>query len=845
MGRLRSTSSLIVVVGLLMAMATALVSAPAATAAPRSEPAAPSGTSISGGVSLDGRPFASAQVWVMAAGRVPGEARVVARGRTDARGEFTVRGVRRLVDTEYYVVATKGRGAPSGVRLAVGLGPTWPSRVTVNELTTVATGFALAQFTRQGRIGGAQPGLGNAMAMVRNLVDIRSGAPSTLVRIAPNGTRTQTWRSLNSMGNVLSGCRRAEDCRRFLSLASPAGVERATDTLQAVANIAARPASNADRIFRLQDGRFRPALVRPPTSWLMALVFDGNGRQFRGPGNFLFDGDGNLWITNNYVPATDKRRVCGGIDVLKLEPYAPGHPVTSYTGGGISGAGYGITMDSAGRVWVSNYGFKGSRCPVDPPSNSLTALTQDGEPLSPAGGYTQGGVTDAGLVMPISWPQGMASGADGSVWTANCGADTITRYVDGDPTRSQNFGDGIDKPFGLVLDPDDNAWVTSVGGDRVFAYRPDGRQLPGSPFTDPSIVKPLGIAVDTQGNKWISNSMKINLPCGGSTGGSPSVPSLGRTDKAPTITEITASRPGPGLLGRRTHHSLGHRHGRRRQRLGRQLRRPARVALLRLRGGVPAGRSHGGSIGRERPRLRRTRAQHRCADRPGGQRVAGQQLEGRAAAGGSRWAQHGRPRGCRGAGRAARWRSTRATSLTLVPLVHSGPDHARRRGEAMHIRLSVTALAVATGLAVAVAAPAAAAPDTTTIVLRQDAPVIAPLPGAQAGETGYSFAYEAVLRATGGKRLGLMSGVVQTIDVTVEGSFEEVRHREIVFSLKGGQLVAQGVSIYPDSETEVAAKRPVVIAIVGGTGDYLGASGEVRTTRRADGSYRHVITLLR
>lgn len=163
----------------------------------------------------------------------------------------------------------------------------------------------------------------------------------------------------------------------------------------------------------------------------------------------------------------------------------------------------------------------------------------------------------------------------------------------------------------------------------------------------------------------------------------------------------------------------------------------------------------------------------------------------------------------------------------------------------MLVRHAVAALVSTLGLAVGVAAPAAAAPDTTTIVLRQDAPVIAPLSEAVAGSTGYAFAYEAVLRGPGGKRVGLLSGLVQTVDVTLGKAEDEVRHREIVFGLKGGQLVAQGVSAYPASTTEVAANRPVVIAIVGGTGDYIGARGEVTTSRRADGSYRHVITLLR
>lgn len=163
----------------------------------------------------------------------------------------------------------------------------------------------------------------------------------------------------------------------------------------------------------------------------------------------------------------------------------------------------------------------------------------------------------------------------------------------------------------------------------------------------------------------------------------------------------------------------------------------------------------------------------------------------------------------------------------------------------MRVRHAVTALMSTIALALAVATPVAAAPDTTTLVLRQDAPVIVPLSETAAGATGYAFAYEAVLRGPAGKRVGLLSGVVQTIDVTLGKVEEEIRHREVVFGLRGGQLVAQGVSAYPASQTEVAANRPVVIAIVGGTGDYIGARGEVTTSRRADGTYRHVITLLR
>jgi hypothetical protein len=39
--------------------------------------------------------------------------------------------------------------------------------------------------------------------------------------------------------------------------------------------------------------------------------------------------------------------------------------------------------------------------------------------------------------------------------------------------------------------------------------------------------------------------------------------------------------------------------------------------------------------------------------------------------------------------------------------------------------------------------------------------------------------------------------------------------------------------------------KRVVIAITGGTGAYMGASGELRTTRNADGTYRQVLRLIR
>jgi len=57
--------------------------------------------------------------------------------------------------------------------------------------------------------------------------------------------------------------------------------------------------------------------------------------------------------------------------------------------------------------------------------------------------------------------------------------------------------------------------------------------------------------------------------------------------------------------------------------------------------------------------------------------------------------------------------------------------------------------------------------------------------------------------------------------------------------------VALGARDYPPTAGEFDPGQPVVRAILGGTGKYMGARGQLASTRNADGSYTQVFTLLK
>ena len=468
---------------------------------------------IRGTVSADGSLVDGAIVRLLRAGPAPGTAEELLSTTTDLSGTFVVHVPHEVEDRAVLYLTSAGglvggQEVPEEVELVTALADRRSGRIVVNELTTVAAGFSLAQFAQDGSLGGANPGLRNAAIMPRNLVSIATGETTRFLRRYPNGSSTQTLATFDSLASIIAGCvTGSNDCDAFLDAATDAWGERPQTTWQAMTLLPTNPAVDQTGVFDEvpADPRFEPVLASAPAAWILALRFYGDGHQFNGPGNVAFDARGRVWSNTNAEVSPKPKGVCPGLELFRLDPFEVGRPMETFYGGGLNGAGFGIGIDTSRHVWVGNFGFTGSKCPDEPTSNSVSEFKPDGAALSGDKGYRRG---------PLSWPQGTKSDVDGNIWIANCGNDSLVMYPNGDAKASRVIGTGIGEAFDVAQNAEGNVFVTANAEDQVFGFEPDGDPLPGSPLGDPTVFDlPLGAASDSLGNVWVSNSGVIAIPC--------------------------------------------------------------------------------------------------------------------------------------------------------------------------------------------------------------------------------------------------------------------------------------------------------------------------------------------
>src|SRR5438552_6160528 len=499
---MRNFTFMIAPVVAMVAMVTATFGV--SSASPRSL----NGVVQTGGTSSS-QPLPNVQVRLFEA--TTGQPTMLGQATTDASGQFSIRYTRNTSQSIFFVTADVGEG----VEFVTILGSNLPQSATINELTTVAASYSMAQFYRTGVISGNSFGLKVAAGMNDNIVTSATGQSSPVLLNSPNADQTNSLRSTRTLANLLAACVNDPDVTASLfDLTTPPGGLPPHNTAEALADLARDPGQNVDGIFALTllSDLYDPPLVTMPDAWTVTVKVNDSGSDepdflISGPGNIAFDQRGYAWVTNNTVQGTP----CSGKFNLVFKPNGQpadgrnGTPLSPLTGGGILGAGYGVTIDPHGSAWFGNFGWGDSdNCtpnPIPSPSpgnGSVSRFTLTGMPVSPPDAY-QGGPVRA---------QGMAADADGNIWISSFGNNSVFVFKHGNPYQSVGFDQQVGGgPFDIAIAADGSAWVTNglgsppatiakyalVNGELVQQFR----HLLGDQLR--------GISLDSQGNAWVAS----------------------------------------------------------------------------------------------------------------------------------------------------------------------------------------------------------------------------------------------------------------------------------------------------------------------------------------------------
>jgi streptogramin lyase len=445
---------------------------------------------------------------------------------TASNGTFTITGDYSCTGNPLvYIVATGGNpgsGANTALSLMAALGPcnnlTPSTFISINELTTVASVYALAPFmSGYKKVGAASSnaaGIANAFQTVNSLVNTATGTAPGL-GLPANGTVPTT--ELNTLADILSSCVNSTGtgapCTSLFSAATPSGGSAPTDTIGAALNIATNPGNSVATLFGLTPATppFPPALTTAPNDWTLAVKYADPS--LKAPYGLAIDAAGNVWVTNE-----------SGASVTELSPVgAVLSGTTGFTGGGLLGP-KGIAIDKSGNAWIANAG-----------GSSVVELSPTGSVLSGSGGLTAGGI-DA--------PVALALDSQSNVWVANFSGNSVTVLTStGSPFAASPYTatGAIANPTGIAIDGGGYAWVSNSGANDVIFIQNASGSLYYSQYTDNAIQGPAGIAADASGNEWVAatginavstfgccaaspiRSAGLNLPTGVATDGASNI----------------------------------------------------------------------------------------------------------------------------------------------------------------------------------------------------------------------------------------------------------------------------------------------------------------------------------
>jgi hypothetical protein len=347
---------------------------------------------------------------------------------TSGGGDFNITGDYTCpsASTEVYIeaiggVPIAGEAANPNIITMAALGPCGnlsnTTFITINELTTVASVWALAPFmTGPSNIGTTATnsvGLTNAFASVNKLVNTASGSLNGPA--LPAGA-TIPVNELNTLADIIASCINTSDggtagdgtaCGNLFALAVSSNGVRPTDVVTAALNIAHNPAQNVAALNKLADptAPFQPILSSAPSAWTVAMQYPAT--VLSAPAGIATDQAGNVWVTSRSSHSVTLLNPTGAVTGtyatgqsgngaiaidLNGDAWVAGNTsgslleitntgtTTTHTGGGLTTTN-SIAIDGSGDVWVTGTG------------SALSVFNSSGTPLSTTG-YTGGGLSN-------------------------------------------------------------------------------------------------------------------------------------------------------------------------------------------------------------------------------------------------------------------------------------------------------------------------------------------------------------------------------------------------------------------------------------------------------------------
>lgn len=221
-----------------------------------------------------------------------------------------------------------------------------------------------------------------------------------------------------------------------------------------------------------------------------------------------------MLISSTLFPALRARRVrrlsapCFGLIVLLL-PAITTHAQTalfsyaqSTIGSGLSpsvSAPSGVAVDASGNVYIADTG--NNRVVKAPPTDPTCSTAADCTTL--------GNTFD-----PFSFPTGVAADASGNVYVADEENNRVLKVPSTDPTCSMSddcitIGSNLSNPTGVAVDAGGNVYIADQGNNRVLKAPPSDPtcSTPSDCTTVGSgLANPRAVAVDESGNVYIADT---------------------------------------------------------------------------------------------------------------------------------------------------------------------------------------------------------------------------------------------------------------------------------------------------------------------------------------------------